>query len=115
MNDLTASVESRGVRIESMSLISSVDTIFRKAKVEKPRWIICYRFALGAILVWEVNIRLMNGIQSFQFQNVHGFVTCLRIESRRRISSVFIFTCPFTHKSQSISQTVLQIANSFDS
>lgn len=71
------SVEFRGVRTELMSLISSVGTIFRKAKVEKPHWIIYYRFALGAISVWEVNTRLMNGIQSFQFQSAHGFATCL--------------------------------------
>ena len=86
MNDLTASVESRGVRIESTSLISSVDTTFRKAKVEKPHWIICYRFALGAILVWEVNTRLTNGIQSFQSQSVHGFATCLKNSSDLNIT-----------------------------
>ena len=81
------SVRLFGVRIESMSLISSVDTIFRKAKVEKPHWIICYRFALGVISVWEVNTRLTNGIQSLLQEGAHGFATCLENRSYLNITA----------------------------
>ena len=81
------SVESLGVRTESMSLISSADTIFRKAKVEKPHWIICYRFVLVVISVWEVNTRLTNGIQSLLQEGAHGFVSCLKNSSDLNITA----------------------------
>ena len=57
-------VKSCGVRIVSMSLISSVDTTFRKAKVERHPWIIYSPSVLGVISAWEVITQLMNGTSS---------------------------------------------------
>lgn len=69
-----ASVESRGVKTASVSLISSVVTTSRKAKAERQRWIIYFLFALAAISAWGVSIQLMTGTQSSPVVQSGGIV-----------------------------------------
>lgn len=49
-----------------MSLISSLDTTFRKAKEDLQVSIILFQSVLDAIRVWEINTRLTSGIVSLQ-------------------------------------------------
>ena len=65
---LMDNAESHGVKIQSMHLISSADTTFRKAKAEKQTWRISYPSALAVTTAWEVSSQLTNGIRSLRLQ-----------------------------------------------